>query len=76
MAILTVEIIRQKKACLGVEWLIFEHEEQLASRDLAKQIMADYVEFDRELQQVIVTYGVNEVEVGMWLIEIINSKLC
>jgi hypothetical protein len=38
--------------------------------------MQDYVEFDRELHQVSVTYGVNEVEVGMWLIDIINSKLC
>ena len=48
VAILTVEIIRQKKACLGVEWLMFDHEEQVNSRDLAKQIMADYVDFDRD----------------------------
>lgn len=27
LSILTIEIIRQKKACLGVEWLIFDHEE-------------------------------------------------
>jgi integrator complex subunit 11 len=48
LAILTVEIIRQKKACLGVEWLMFDHEEQVNSRDLAKSIMFDYVEFDRD----------------------------
>ena len=76
ISILTIEITRQKKACLGVEWLIFDHEEQTVSRDLAKQIIGDCVQFDRETHQVSVTYGVNEVEVGMWLIEIINSKLC
>lgn len=38
--------------------------------------MGDYVEFDRDSQQVSVTYGANEAEVGMWLIDIINSKLC
>jgi hypothetical protein len=36
ISILTIEITRQKKACLGVEWLIFDHEEQTVSRDLAK----------------------------------------
>ena len=76
VALLTIEIIRQKKNCLGVEWLIFDHEETTASRDLAKQIISDYVQFERESQQVTVTYGVNEIEVGMWLIDIINSKLC
>jgi hypothetical protein len=29
---------------------MFEHEEQTNSRDLAKQIMGDYVEFDRDSQ--------------------------
>ena len=76
LAILTVEIIRQKKACLGVEWLMFDQEEQRNSRDLAKSIMNDYVEFDRESHCASVSYGVNEVEVGNWLIDIINSKLC
>ena len=71
-----MEIIRQKKCCLGVEWLMFDHEEQIKSRDLAKQITADYLSYDRESQEVSVTYGVNEVEVGMWLIDIINNKLC
>lgn len=75
LSILIVEIIRQKKACLGVEWLVFEHEEQVNARDLARQIMADYVEFDRDSHCVSVTYGINEVEVGLWLIDIINSKL-
>jgi len=55
---------------------MFDHEEQVNSRDLAKSIMMDYVEFDRDTHQVSVTYGINEVEVGMWLIDIINSKLC
>lgn len=27
---------------------MFDHEEQINSRDLAKQIISDYVEFDRE----------------------------
>jgi hypothetical protein len=61
---------------LGVEWLMFDHEEQIKSRDLARQIMADYLVYDRESQEVSVTYGINEVEVGMWLIDIINNKLC
>ncbi len=61
---------------MGVEWLMFDHEEQIKSRDLARQIMADYLVYDRESQEVSVTYGINEVEVGMWLIDIINNKLC
>lgn len=61
---------------MGVEWLMFDHEEQIKSRDLARQIMADYLAYDRESQEVSVTYGINEVEVGMWLIDIINNKLC
>jgi len=55
---------------------MFDHEEQIKSRDLARQIMADYLVYDRESQEVSVTYGINEVEVGMWLIDIINNKLC
>ena len=61
---------------MGVEWLMFDHEEQIKSRDLARQSMADYLAYDRESQEVSVTYGINEVEVGMWLIDIINNKLC
>lgn len=55
---------------------MFDHEEQIKSRDLARQITSDYLMYDRESQEVTVTYGVNEIEVGMWLIDIINSKLC
>jgi hypothetical protein len=55
---------------------MFEQEEQRNSRDLAKQIMSDYIEFDRESHCASVTYGANESEVGNWLIEIINNKLC
>ena len=74
-SILTVEIIKQKKQCLNLDWLLFEMEEFQKAGELARQIMEDYVTYNSEMQEVTITYGALEEQVGLWLVEIINNKL-
>ena len=74
-AILTVEIIKQKKQCLNIDWLLFEHEEFKKAGELARKIMSEYVSYHKEMQEVTITYGALEEQVGLWLVDIINNKL-
>lgn len=74
-SILTVEIIKQKKLCLNLDWLLFEMEEFQKAGELARQIMEDYVNYNKEMQEVTITYGALEEQVGLWLVDIINNKL-
>ena len=74
-SILTVEIIKQKKQCLNLDWLLFEMEEFQKAEELAKQIMQDYVSYNKDMQEVTITYGALEEQVGLWLVDIINNKL-
>ena len=48
-SILTVEIIKQKKLCLNLDWLLFEMEEFQKAGELARQIMDDYVHYNKEM---------------------------
>ena len=75
VAILTVEIIKQKKQCLNIDWLLFEHEEFQKAGELARKIMSEYVSYHKEMQEVTITYGALEEQVGLWLVDIINNKL-
>jgi len=59
-SILTVEIIKQKKQCLNLDWLLFEMEEFQKAGELARQIMEDYVSYNKEMQEVTITYGALE----------------
>jgi len=49
ISILTVEIIKQKKQCLMLEQLFFEHEEFQKAGQLARQIMNEYVSYHKEM---------------------------
>ena len=42
---------------------------------MARRIINEYVSFNKEVQEVTITYGTLEEQVGMWLIDIVNSKL-
>jgi len=72
---LTVEIIKQKKQCLNIDWLLFEHEEFAKAGELARQIIKDCIEYNVEMYEVTISYGALEEQVGLWLIDIINNKL-
>jgi hypothetical protein len=48
-SILTVEIIKQKKQCLNLDWLLFEVEEFAKAGELARKIMQDYVSYNKEM---------------------------
>ena len=37
--------------------------------------MEDYVSYNKEMQEVTITYGALEEQVGLWLVDIINNKL-
>jgi len=60
ISILTVEIIKQKMQCLNIEWLLFEHEEYRKAGEIARTIINDYVSFNKEVQEVTITYGALE----------------
>jgi hypothetical protein len=75
VSILTVEIIKQKMQALNIEWLLFEHEEYAKASEIAKSIIGEYVSFNKEVQEVTITYGALEEQVGLWLVDIVNSKL-
>ena len=70
-----MEIIKQKKQCLNIEWLLFQDEEFAKAGEMARRIINEYVTFNKEVQEVTITYGNLEEQVGMWLIDIVNSKL-
>jgi len=61
--------------CLNIEWLLFEHEEFAKAGELARTIINDYVSFNKEVQELTITYGALEEQVGLWLVDIVNSKL-
>ena len=37
--------------------------------------MSEYVSYHKEMQEVTITYGALEEQVGLWLVDIINNKL-
>ena len=50
-------------------------EEFQKASELAWQIMEDYVHYNKDMQEVTITYGALEEQVGLWLVDIINNKL-
>jgi len=60
---------------LNIEWLLFEHEEYAKATEIAKSVISEYVFFNKEAQEVTITYGLPEEQVGLWLVDIVNSKL-
>jgi len=54
---------------------LFEMEEFQKASELAWQIMEDYVHYNKDMQEVTITYGALEEQVGLWLVDIINNKL-
>lgn len=60
VSILTVEVVKQKMNCLNIEWMLFEHEEYAKAGEIARSITADYVTFNKEVQEVTIIYGALE----------------
>jgi len=44
-----VEIIKQKKQCLNIEWLLFQDEEFAKAGEMARRIINEYVTFNKEV---------------------------
>jgi hypothetical protein len=60
VSILTEEVVKQKMQCLNIEWLLFEHEEYAKAGEIARNVATDYVSFNKEVQEVTITYGALE----------------
>lgn len=61
LSILTVEIIKQKKQCLGIELLLFEHEEFGKAAELARNIYRDFdIAYSKDSQEVTLSFGALE----------------
>lgn len=59
LSILTVEIIKQKKSCLGIDHLLFESEEFTKAAELARNIFRDF-EITYAKDEVTLSFGALE----------------